>query len=53
MTAPRPPLPVGGRLELHAHTHFSDGLLSPAELVERALERGITALAIKIGRAHV
>ena len=46
MTAPRPPLPVGGRLELHAHTHFSDGLLSPAELVERAIERGITALAI-------
>lgn len=46
MTSPRPPLPVGGRLELHAHTHFSDGLLSPAELVERALACGITALAI-------
>ncbi len=46
MTTPRPPLPVGGRLELHAHTHISDGLLSPAELVERALACGITALAI-------
>lgn len=46
MTSTRPPLPVGGRLELHAHTHFSDGLLSPAELVERALTCGITALAI-------
>ncbi len=45
MTAPRP-APYGGRLELHAHTHFSDGQLSPAELVERALAAGITALAI-------
>lgn len=45
MTALRP-AQHGGRLELHAHTHFSDGLLSPAELVERALEAGITALAI-------
>ncbi|MCE9628260.1 MAG: PHP domain-containing protein, partial [Candidatus Eisenbacteria bacterium] len=45
MNAPRP-APYGGRLELHAHTHFSDGLLSPADLVERALAAGITALAI-------
>jgi len=41
----RPPVP-GGRIELHAHTHFSDGALSPAELVSLAAERGITALAI-------
>ncbi|MFM7230712.1 MAG: PHP domain-containing protein [bacterium] len=46
MTEVRPPQPFGGRLELHAHTHFSDGQLSPAELVEFALERGMTALAI-------
>lgn len=46
MTEVRPPQPFGGRLELHAHTHFSDGQLSPAELVEFALERGVTALAI-------
>ena len=45
MSTPRP-AQYGGRLELHAHTHFSDGLLSPADLVERALEAGITALAI-------
>ena len=36
----------GGRIELHAHTHFSDGALSPAELVSLAAERGLTALAI-------
>jgi predicted metal-dependent phosphoesterase TrpH len=36
----------GGRIELHAHTHFSDGTLSPAELVTLAAERGLTALAI-------
>ena len=45
MTAGRPPA-RGGRIELHAHTHFSDGALSPAELVALATERGITALAI-------
>ena len=45
MTASRPPAP-GGRIELHAHTHFSDGSLSPAALVSLAMERSITALAI-------
>jgi predicted metal-dependent phosphoesterase TrpH len=45
MTAGRPPA-RGGRIELHAHTHFSDGALSPAELVALAAERGLTALAI-------
>lgn len=45
MTAGRPPA-HGGRIELHAHTHFSDGALSPAELVALAAERGVTALAI-------
>jgi predicted metal-dependent phosphoesterase TrpH len=37
---------VGGRIELHAHTHFSDGTLSPADLVALATTRALTALAI-------
>ena len=45
MSAGRPPA-RGGRIELHAHTHFSDGALSPAELVALAAERGLDALAI-------
>ena len=46
MSAPRPPRAGGRRLELHAHTHFSDGALSPQELVALARERGLAALAI-------
>lgn len=46
MSSPRPPRAVGRRLELHAHTHFSDGTLSPAALVELAVERGLAALAV-------
>lgn len=42
----RPPQPGGRRLELHAHTHFSDGVLSPEQLVDLAVERGLSALAI-------
>jgi len=43
----RPPAPPGGRrADLHAHTHFSDGALSPEALVALALERGLAALAI-------
>ena len=45
MTAGRPPAP-GGRIELHAHTHFSDGSLPPSALVSLAMERGLSALAI-------
>ena len=45
MTTGRPPA-AGGRIELHAHTQFSDGALSPASLVSLAVERGLTALAI-------
>jgi predicted metal-dependent phosphoesterase TrpH len=33
-------------IDLHAHTNASDGLLSPAALVDLAVERGLTALAI-------
>lgn len=34
------------KYDLHSHTHCSDGVLSPAELVARATERGVDALAI-------
>lgn len=46
MTSSRPPHPGGRRLELHAHTHFSDGLLSPGALVELAVDRGVAVLAV-------
>ena len=37
---------VAERIDLHAHTIFSDGTFTPAELVELALERGLTTLAV-------
>jgi predicted metal-dependent phosphoesterase TrpH len=33
-------------IDLHAHTHASDGTLAPADVVARAAARGITTLAI-------
>jgi hypothetical protein len=43
----RPPQPKGGRrVDLHAHTLFSDGVLTPEAVVARALERSLAALAI-------
>lgn len=33
-------------IELHCHTTFSDGTLTPTQLVEAALEAGVKALAI-------
>ncbi|HHU42776.1 MAG: CehA/McbA family metallohydrolase [Bacillota bacterium] len=32
--------------ELHCHTNHSDGDMSPAELVQRAVERGLSGIAI-------
>lgn len=32
--------------DLHCHTHFSDGALSPEALIARAKERGVNVLAI-------
>jgi predicted metal-dependent phosphoesterase TrpH len=37
---------LSGRIDLHAHTTASDGLLTPAELVEYALERQLELLAV-------
>jgi predicted metal-dependent phosphoesterase TrpH len=42
----RPPPPGGRRVDLHAHTFFSDGLLSPEALVARAVEKHLVALAV-------
>ncbi len=33
-------------VDLHTHTNFSDGLLSPEELVEEAVWRGLSAVAV-------
>ena len=41
-----PPAPGGRYVDLHAHTTFSDGLLSPEALVALAVDRGLTALAV-------
>lgn len=34
------------KIDLHSHTLCSDGVLSPADLVARAVEKGVDALAI-------
>ena len=39
-------IPDSGKAELHAHTTFSDGVLSPRQLVEEAHEVGLAALAV-------
>ena len=33
-------------LELHSHTTFSDGTLTPGDLVDAAIKAGVKALAI-------
>lgn len=38
--------PSAARADLHTHTTASDGLLSPSELVERAMNVGLAAIAI-------
>ena len=38
--------PASVPIDLHAHTTASDGALAPAELVNLALERGLSVLAI-------
>ncbi|WP_105171557.1 RNase RNM [Pseudoalteromonas sp. T1lg24] len=34
------------KFDLHSHTYYSDGKLSPEDLVERAVEKGVDILAI-------
>jgi hypothetical protein len=42
-----PVLVTGGRrVDLHAHTSFSDGVLTPEALVARAIEKRLAALAV-------
>jgi predicted metal-dependent phosphoesterase TrpH len=43
----RPPAAPGGRrIDLHTHTHFSDGSLSPPALVSLAVDRQLAAISI-------
>ncbi|MFW6276095.1 MAG: PHP domain-containing protein, partial [Bacteroidota bacterium] len=37
---------MGLKADLHTHTIYSDGTLTPAELFDKAVERGIDALSI-------
>lgn len=37
---------MNGKIDLHAHTTASDGVLSPTELIEHALQRGLELLAV-------
>lgn len=34
------------RYDLHCHSYYSDGALSPADLIQRACEQGVTHLAL-------
>jgi len=44
--APHDGVRGGRRVDLHTHTHFSDGLLAPEALVALAIERQLATLAI-------
>jgi hypothetical protein len=44
--APPPRPPEGAPIDLHLHSIHSDGKLAPAELVRRAKEAGVAALAL-------
>ncbi|HUI09929.1 MAG TPA: PHP domain-containing protein [Bacteroidota bacterium] len=37
---------MDGKADLHLHTTYSDGALSPSELVDRARQAGLTAISI-------
>ncbi len=37
---------MNNRVDLHTHTHFSDGILSPAELLAKAESIGLVAISI-------
>jgi len=42
----KPQMTVPGKLDLHLHTTFSDGILDPTKLVEKAYTNGVRYLAI-------
>ena len=46
MNDARPPQPGGRRVDLHAHTVFSDGTLTPEALLEHARSRSVAFLGI-------
>ena len=46
MNAPRPPEPGGRRVDLHTHTIFSDGTLTPEALIEFARSRFVVTLGV-------
>ncbi len=46
VAAPSNGIQGGRRVDLHTHTHFSDGLLAPEALVSFAIERQLAVLAI-------
>lgn len=37
---------LGGRIDLHIHSNYSDGVLSPEELIEEAIWHGLAAVAL-------
>ena len=41
-----PPCPVAMCVDLHTHSIFSDGSLTPAELIELAVRQGLTGIAL-------
>ena len=46
MTPARPARTGGRRVDLHSHTFFSDGQLSPEELVDHAIACDVAALGV-------
>lgn len=42
----QPPLPDGGKADLHMHTSYSDGVYSPAELLSKARKAVLSTIAI-------
>jgi len=41
-----PPVPHSLSIDLHTHSTYSDGVLTPADLVRRAASRGVSVLAL-------
>ena len=37
---------MSGKVDLHIHTHYSDGFYSPVDIVSKAKERGLDTISI-------